>query len=152
MQPECRAEVPSRGQRLLLTQKATPHPNRSQGKLRRRRRQTSKWHRRDRSRSCGIALVAGRRLLKLLQTSVPHFNQNIYRQSLVLNPVFRRMRLPVRPWRYRVAPAAGELYSVNIRSTPCVLSHPMYTHTLVGFKPMKNHFQHQSFAAKSRSK
>ena len=37
-------------------------------------------------------------------TNLPH----IYRQSLVRRPVFSLVRLLVRPWPYRVAPAAGE--------------------------------------------
>ena len=38
------------------------------------------------------------------------------------------MSFLVRPWRYSLAPAAGEPYGGHIRSTPRVLSHFMCTH------------------------
>ena len=46
-----------------------------------------------------------------------------YRQSLVRRPVFSLVRLLLRPWRYRVAPAAGESCSARICPIPCWLCH-----------------------------
>ena len=53
-------------------------------------------------------------------TSVPRIRQ-IYRQSLVRRPVFSLVRLLVRPWPYRVAPAAGESFGAHICPIPCSL-------------------------------
>ena len=45
----------------------------------------------------------------------------IYRQSLVRRPVFSLVRLLVRPWPYRLAPAAGESFGAHICPIPCSL-------------------------------
>ena len=63
--------VPSRGKRVLLTQKMNFHANILQGKPPSRRCEPSKSHLRGKSRSYDIAIAARRRLLKFLWTSVP---------------------------------------------------------------------------------
>ena len=52
----------------------------------------------------------------------------IYRQSLVRRPVFSLVRLLVRPWPYRVAPAAGESFGAHICPILCSLYHLMPSH------------------------
>ena len=56
--------VPSRGQRVLLTQRTTFHESIAQGKPQSRRCEPSKSHLRGKSRSYDIAIAARRRLLK----------------------------------------------------------------------------------------
>ena len=56
--------VPSRGQRVLLTQRMNFHANIPQGKPQSRRCEPSKSHLRGKSRSYDIAIAARRRLLK----------------------------------------------------------------------------------------
>jgi len=58
--------VPSRGQRVLLTQRMNFHANIPQGKPQSRRCEPSKSHLRGKSRSYDIAIAARRRLLKFL--------------------------------------------------------------------------------------
>ena len=70
----------------------------------------------------------------------------VYRQSLVRRPVFSLVRLLVRPWPYRVAPAAGESFGAHIRPIPCSLCHLMYTHTIMVLQQMSQHSQHLSTA------
>ena len=118
MQFDSSAGGPPRGQRVLLTQRTALHAYTPQGKPRRRRCYPSKWHRRDKSRIRDIAVVAQRGLLKVLRTSVTPFGQKMYRQSLGRNPAFSLVSLLVRPWGYRVAPAAGEPYGGHTRPTP----------------------------------
>ena len=55
----------------------------------------------------------------------------MYRQSLVRHPVFPLVRLLVRPWPHRLAPAAGESFGAHICPIPCSLCHLMHTHTLI---------------------
>ena len=62
--------------------------------------------------------------MNISSTNLPQ----IYRQSLVRRPVFSLVRLLVRPWPYRVAPAAGESFGAHICPIPCSLCHLMYTH------------------------
>ena len=62
----------------------------------------------------------------------------IYRQIVVRRPVFSLVRLLVRPWLYRVAPAAGESCGAHICPIPCSLCHLMYTHTLMVLQQMSN--------------
>ena len=76
MQLDSRAGVLSRGQRVLLTQTTA-----SQKTV-----LAIQWHLRDKCRSCDIAVVARPGLPKLIRTSVPHFCQKMYRQSLVSQP------------------------------------------------------------------
>ena len=52
----------------------------------------------------------------------------IYRQSLVRHPVVSLVRLFVRPWPYRVAPAAGESFGAHICPMPWYLCHLMPSH------------------------
>ena len=70
----------------------------------------------------------------------------ICRQSLVRHPVFSLVRLLVRPWPYRVAPAADESCGAHICPIPCWLCHLMSTHTLMGLQQMSQHCQYQSTA------
>ena len=70
----------------------------------------------------------------------------IYRQIVVRRPVFSLVRLLVRPWLYRVAPAAGESCGAHICPIPCSLCHLMYTHTLMVLQQMSQHSQHRSTA------
>ena len=58
--------VPSRGQRVLLTQRMNYHANIVQGKPQRRRREPSKSHLRGKSTSYDIAIAARRRLQKFV--------------------------------------------------------------------------------------
>ena len=58
----------------------------------------------------------------------------MYRQSLVCRPVFSLVRLLVRPWPYRVAPAAGESFGAHICPIPW------------SSNKMSQHSQHQSAA------
>ena len=51
----------------------------------------------------------------------------LYRQSLVRRPVFSLVGLLVRPWPYRLAPAAGESCVAHKFPIPCSLCHLMYT-------------------------
>ena len=93
--------------------------------------------------------MARRGLRKLLRKSVPHFCRKIYRQSLVRNPFFCLESLLVRPWRYHVAPSAGEPYVVHIWYAPWVLCHPMCTHSVVGFQRSKQYSKQQSIGVNS---
>ena len=74
----------------------------------------------------------------------------ICRQSLVRRPVFSLVRLLVRPWPYRVAPAAGESFGAHICPTSharyAISCHLMYTHTPMVLQQMSQHSQHQSTA------
>ena len=73
----------------------------------------------------------------------------IYRQSLVRLPVFSLVRLLVRPWPYRVAPAAGESFGAHICPIPCSLCHLMPSHVHpypMVLQQMSQHSQHQSTA------
>ena len=70
----------------------------------------------------------------------------MYRQSLVRRPVFSLVRLLVKPWPYRLAPAAGESCGAHICPILCSLCHLMYTHTLMVLQQMSQHSQHQSTA------
>ena len=58
--------VPSRGQRVLLTQRMNFHANMQQGKPQSRRCEPSKSHLRGKSRGYDVAIAARRRLLKFL--------------------------------------------------------------------------------------
>ena len=62
--------------------------------------------------------------MNISSTNLPQ----IYRQSLVRRPFFSLVRLLVRPWPYRVAPAAGESFGAQICPTPCSLCHFMPSH------------------------
>ena len=53
--------------------------------------------------------------MNISSTNLPQ----IYRQSLVRRPVFSLVRLLVRPWPYRVAPAEGESFGAHICPIPC---------------------------------
>ena len=79
---------------------------------------------------------------EIISTNLPE----IYRQSLVRHPVFSLVRLLVRPWPFRVAPAAGEFFGAHICPIPCSLCHLMYTHTAMVLQQMSQHSQHQSTA------
>ena len=48
--------------------------------------------------------------MNISSTNLPQ----IYRQSLVRRPVFSLVRLLVRPWPYRLAPAAGESFGAHM--------------------------------------
>ena len=61
------------------------------------------------STSYDIAVAARRRPLKIYGISST-FLPGIYRQNLVRRAVFSLVRLLVRPWPYRLAPAAGDSY------------------------------------------
>ena len=73
----------------------------------------------------------------------------IYRQSLVRRPVFSPVRLLVRSWPYRVAPAAGEslvpTYAPS-HARYAISCHLMNTHTPMVLQQMSQHSQHQSTA------
>ena len=72
-----------------------------------------------------------------------------YRQSLVRRPVFSLVRFLVRPWPYRLAPAAGESSGAHICPIPCSLCHLMPPHVhpyLMILQQMSQHSQHQSTA------
>ena len=60
--------------------------------------------------------------------------------------VFSLVRLLVRPWPYRLAPAASESRDAYKCPISCLLCHLMYTHTLMVLKRMSQHSQHQSTA------
>ena len=62
------------------------------------------------------------------------------RRSLVCRFVFSLVRLLVRPWPYRLAPAAGESYGAHIRPILCSLCRLMYTHTLMVLQQMSQHY------------
>ena len=64
----------------------------------------------------------------------------ICRQSLVRRPVFSLVRLLVRPWTYRVAPAAGESCDSHTCPIPCWLCHLMNTRNLMILRQMSQHF------------
>ena len=73
----------------------------------------------------------------------------IYRQSLVRRPVFSLVRLLVRPWPYRVAPAAGESFGAHIFPIPCSPCHLMPSHVHaypMVLQQLSQHSQHQSTA------
>ena len=81
-------------------------------------------------------------------TSVPQICQK-YIASLVRRPVFSLVRLLVRPWRYRVAPAAGESLAPTYAPSHvryAISCHLMYTHTPTVLQQMSQHSQHQSTA------
>ena len=80
--------------------------------------------------------------MNISSTNLPQ----IYRQSLVRRPVFSLVRLLVRPWPYRVAPAAGESFGAHICPIPCSLCHLKHTHTLMVLQQISQHSQHQSTA------
>ena len=67
-------------------------------------------------------------------------------QRLVRRPVFSLVRLLVRPWPYRVTPAAGESCIAHKSPIPCWLCHQMYTHTLMVLQQTSQHSQHKSSA------
>ena len=121
--------VPSRGQRVLWTQRMNFHANIPQGKPQSRRCEPSKSHLRGTSRSYDIAIAVRRRLLNFYDISSTNLSE-IYRQSLVRRPVFSLVRLLVRRWTYRAAPAAGESFGAHIGHIPCSLCHLMtsYVH------------------------
>ena len=52
----------------------------------------------------------------------------MYRQNFVRRPVFSLVRLLVRPWPYRVAPAAGKSFGAHICPIPCSLCRLMPSH------------------------
>ena len=64
---------------------------------------------------------------EISMTSVPQFCHK-YIARVVRRPVFFLVRLLVRPWPYRVAPAAGESFGAHICPTPCSLCHLMPSH------------------------
>ena len=69
--------------------------------------------------------------------------------QLVRRPVFSLVRLLVRPWPYRVAPAAGESFGAHICPVPCSLCHLMPPHVHpypMILQQMPQHSQHQSTA------
>ena len=72
------------------------------------------------------------------------------RHSLVRRPVFSPVRLLVRPWPHRVAPAAGESFGAHICPTSharyAMSRHLMYTHTPMVLRQRSQHSQHQSSA------
>ena len=70
----------------------------------------------------------------------------ICRQSLVRRPVVSLVRLLVRPWPYRVGPAAGKSCGCHFCPIPCSLCNLMYTHTLMVLQHASQHSQHQSTA------
>ena len=106
--------VPSRGQRVLLTQNEF----------------SRKYSARQASRACGASHPSrtfGKSLEVMIlyrhrgSTTTPEISvisstnlPEIYRQSLVRRPVFSLVRLLVRPWPYRVAPAAGDSFGAHI--------------------------------------
>ena len=56
------------------------------------------------------------------------FLPDIYRQSLVRRAVVSLVRVLVRPWPYRLAPAAGKSCGAHICPIPCSLYHLMPSH------------------------
>ena len=104
--------------------------NIAQGKPQSRRCKPSKSHVRGKSRSHDIAIAARRRPLKfrnfydISSTMLPE----ICRQSLIRRPAFSLVRLLVRPWPCRVAPAAGESFGAHVFPIPCSLCHIMPSH------------------------
>ena len=73
--------VPSRGQRVLLTQRMNFHANIQQGKSQSRRCEPSKSHLREKTRGYDIAIAARRRLLKVLWNQFHEFARNISPES-----------------------------------------------------------------------
>ena len=63
----------------------------------------------------------------------------IYRQSLVRRPVFSLVRLLVKPWPYRVAPAAGESFGAHICPIPCSLYMPSHAISCTPISPVVLH-------------
>ena len=121
--------MPSRGQRVLLTQRMNFHANILQGKPQSRRCEPSKSHLRGKSRSYDIAIAARRRLLKFLCTSGARICQKyIARVSFAAPsfPSYASWSGHGRP--YRVAPAAGESFGAHICPIPCSLCYFMPSH------------------------
>ena len=90
-----------------------------------RRCQPSKSHLREKSRSHDIAIAARGRLLTFLWHQFHNFARNISPESRS-PPHLSLIRLLVRSWPYRLAPAAGESCDAHICPIPCSLCHLMY--------------------------
>ena len=133
-----------------MTQRMNFHANIPQGKPQSRRCEPSKSHLRGKSRGYDIAIAARRRVLKFLLTSVPRIRQKYIARVSFAAPSFSLVRLLVRPWPYRVAPAAGESFGDHICPIPCSLCHLMPSHVhpypLWVLQQMSQHSQHQSTA------
>ena len=111
--------VPSRGQRVLLARTMTFHANVAQGKPQSRRCYSHPSGTLGKISSYAIAVAVRRWLLKFhddfSSTTLPEIN----RQVSFAAPSFSLVRLLVRPWPYRVAPAAGESCGAHICPIPC---------------------------------
>ena len=138
--------VPSRGQRVLLTQIMNFHANILQGKPQSRRCEPSKSHLRAKSRSYDIAIAARRRLLKFRCTSVPR----------ICHKYIARVSFPAPSFpSYASWSGYGRIAWLLPRASPlpptyapshalyAISCHLMYTHTPMVLQQMSQHSQHQ---------
>ena len=78
--------------------------------------------------------------MNISSTNLPQ----IYRQSLVRRNVFYLVRLLVRPWPYRVAPAAGESFGAYICPIPCSMPSHAISCTPIPIPPCSSSKSHNT--------
>ena len=136
--------VPSRGHRVLLTQRMTVHANTPQGKPRSRRCELSKSHLRGKSasyRHCGSTTTPD-----IYMTSVPQFGRKCIDRVSFATPSFPRT-----PPSQAMAVSRGSCRG-RVPRRPHMLYHAryakscnfMYTHIHMVLQQISQHSQHKS--------